>query len=755
MTSSSSAPDGDSREQAGHHIGRYKLLQEIGEGGMGSVWMAEQQEPVKRKVALKIIKLGMDTKEVVARFEAERQALALMDHAHIAKVLDGGATERGRPFFVMELVRGVPITDYCEQHRLDTAARLELFAKVCDAIQHAHHKGIIHRDVKPTNVMVTLHDGVPVPKVIDFGIAKATNAELTQKTLFTRYQQMVGTPDYMAPEQAEMSGLDVDTRADVYSLGVLLYELLTGSTPFNAERVLAKGYSELLRTIREDIPARPSTRIRTGPRLRAELDWVVMRALEKDRSQRYETAAGLGDDVRRYLRGAPVHAVPPSLFYRLRTFTRRNRSALGVAALVLVLGGGFGWSSLSAAQAEVRRVADRSQRAVAALDVAEFALEAAIDAPISRATEWVAASTAFERVADLRAEGEIDAAVAARAERFAEGYSSARDERDLALRVEDVLIHNAAHPDLESWTRMERELAAVMKSHGVDVDEDEPPVVAQKIRGHRFARRLVDVFELWIATRGNLGSMGGPKATRATMQPWADAIFAADSDPLRTGIRRSIYSGKPPTRASVAALLQGVDVEALDARTCSWLAMMHTGSGAPELADALIRGALRRFPDNVMLNFDYGLGLSFQNRPQEAIRYFARALTVRPGAAGIWRMMGGQLAKVGELDNAREAYAEACRHEDDYAPTWIDYGDVLLRLERWNEAVAAGRRAVRAQSDLPGGHAIIGRALMGLGEPAQALPELEECERCAARDPRFREPIGEWLAACRAAMNGK
>ncbi len=264
-------------ERPGDVIGRYKLLQEIGEGGMGMVWMAEQKQPVIRKVALKIIKLGMDTKDVVARFEAERQALALMDHPNIATVLDGGATEQGRPFFVMELVRGVPITQYCDQAKLGVTARLELFVQVCGAIQHAHHKGIIHRDIKPTNVMVTLHDGVAVPKVIDFGIAKATSAELTQRTMFTQYAQMIGTPEYMAPEQAEMSALDVDTRADVYSLGVLLYELLTGTTPFDLQQVLGKGFDELLRTIREEDPAKPSTRVvpvRRRRRLRRSAIWT-------------------------------------------------------------------------------------------------------------------------------------------------------------------------------------------------------------------------------------------------------------------------------------------------------------------------------------------------------------------------------------------------------------------------------------------------------------------------------------------------
>ncbi len=344
-------------EGPGTVIGRYKLLEKIGEGGMAVVYMAEQRYPVCRRVAFKIIKLGMDTQNVIARFEAERQALALMDHPNIAKVFDGGTTETGRPYFVMELVRGVSITDYCDQNRLSTRERLELFLPVCNAVQHAHQKGIIHRDIKPSNVMVTLHDGRPVPKVIDFGIAKATNQRLTEQTLFTRYSQMIGTPEYMSPEQAEMSGLDVDTRTDIYSLGVLLYELLTGTTPFAAETLRGAGYAEMQRIIRETDPLKPSTRIRTLGRtltsvahsrrsspemlsklVRGDLDWIVMKTLEKDRTHRYETAHALVEDIERHLRHEPILAGSPGTAYRIHKFLRRHRARLvtwSAAALVL------------------------------------------------------------------------------------------------------------------------------------------------------------------------------------------------------------------------------------------------------------------------------------------------------------------------------------------------------------------------------------------------------------------------------------
>ncbi len=340
-------------EGPGAIIGPYRLLHQIGEGGMGTVYLAEQERPVRRQVALKVIKAGMDTRQVVARFEAERQALALMDHVHIARVLDAGATDSGRPYFVMELVHGVPITSYCDANQLTPRQRLELFVPVCRAIQHAHQKGIIHRDIKPSNVLVTLHDGVPVPKVIDFGVAKATEQTQTERSLFTQHGTLVGTLEYMSPEQAEMGALGVDTRSDVYSLGVLLYELLTGGTPLGRERVREAAYAEVLRMIKEDEPPRPSTRlsdsgealasisalrqtesVKLTKLVRGELDWIVMRSLEKDRNRRYGTASGFAMDVQRYLNDELVEACPPSGWYRLRKLARRNRRALAAAAVL-------------------------------------------------------------------------------------------------------------------------------------------------------------------------------------------------------------------------------------------------------------------------------------------------------------------------------------------------------------------------------------------------------------------------------------
>ena len=374
---------GPSAERVGAIIDRYKLLERIGEGGFAVVYMAEQLHPVRRKVAVKVIKPGFDTRQVIARFEAERQALALMEHENIAKVLDAGATDLDRPYFVMELVHGVPITEFCDANDLPLRERLELFMQVCRAVQHAHMKGIIHRDIKPTNILVTLHDGVPVPKVIDFGVAKATDQKLTDKTLFTNYAQIVGTPLYMSPEQAEMTNIDVDTRSDVYSLGVLLYELLTGTTPLDKDRIKQSTFDEVRRIIREEEPPRPSTRLSSmgdharsilarrksdskqfGQFVRGELDWIVMKALEKERARRYDTAIGLAHDIARFLRGDTVEACPQSALYRLQKFARRNRGPVlaGGIGLLMLLGGIFGTTfGLIRAQHARRAEAERAQ----------------------------------------------------------------------------------------------------------------------------------------------------------------------------------------------------------------------------------------------------------------------------------------------------------------------------------------------------------------------------------------------------------
>jgi tetratricopeptide (TPR) repeat protein len=450
--------------QAGTVIaGRYKLLEEIGEGGMGTVWVAEQSQPVRRKVALKLIKAGMDSKTVLARFEAERQALAVMDHPHIAKVLDGGVTDTGRPFFVMEYVKGVPITHYCDATRLSVPQRLQLFVQVCQAVQHAHQKGIIHRDLKPSNILVAPYDDRPVPKVIDFGLAKAMHQSLTERTLHTAHETVLGTPLYMSPEQAQLNNLDIDTRSDIYSLGVLLYELLTGTTPLEKKRFKEAAWEEIQRLIREEEPPRPSTRLSSTDTLptlaasrqteparltrlvRGELDWIVMKALEKDRSRRYETANGFALDVQRYLAGEPVLAAPPSVCYRLGKLACKYRAALTTAAaLVVLLVAGVAvstWQAVRATQAE---------------SAARLAEQDAV-----QAQQAEAARAEGERLARLEAQAQkTNAEQAAAAEKLANEQAQKRLQQ--IEKANDILGSIFEHLDPKEIARADRPLQAIL-----------------------------------------------------------------------------------------------------------------------------------------------------------------------------------------------------------------------------------------------------------------------------------------------------
>jgi serine/threonine protein kinase/tetratricopeptide (TPR) repeat protein len=421
-------------EKPGTRIGPYKLMEQIGEGGFGLVFVAEQQEPVKRKVALKVIKPGMDSAQVIARFEAERQALALMDHPNIARVLDAGATGSGLPYFVMELVRGIPITDYCDQNQLSPLERLDLFIAVCQAIQHAHQKGIIHRDIKPSNLLVMSHDGKPVAKVIDFGVAKAINQQLTERTIYTNFAQMIGTPLYMSPEQAEMSGLDIDTRSDIYSLGVLLYELLTGTTPLEKKQLREAAYDEIRRLIREEEPPKPSTRLSTSDSIasiaaqrhtdpaklsklmRGDLDWITMKALEKDRTRRYDTANGLARDLQRYLADEVVEARPPSVGYRLRKYVRRHRVALTtVFVFVVTLKATTLFSIWQASRAFIAETIAEQER-----DEAARQRDAALAAQ-RKAEAAAGAERAAKKVADAeRAKAQKQADIAQAVQKFLE-----------------------------------------------------------------------------------------------------------------------------------------------------------------------------------------------------------------------------------------------------------------------------------------------------------------------------------------------
>jgi serine/threonine protein kinase/Flp pilus assembly protein TadD len=636
-------------------IGPYKLLEQIGEGGFGCVYLAEQTQPVKRQVALKILKPGMDSRQIVARFEAERQALALMDHPHIARIIDGGTTAQGRPYFVMELVRGLPITQYCDEHRLTIRQRLELFIQVCQAVQHAHQKGIIHRDIKPSNVLVANHDEPPVPKVIDFGVAKAMNQTLTDKSIYTQFAQLIGTPLYMSPEQAQLSGLDIDTRSDVYSLGVLLYELLTGTTPFELDVVREKGLDELRRMIREDDPAQPSQRISTlnadagstisekrslDPRklkrnLSGELDWIVMRALQKDRNRRYQSANELAEESQRYLDDRPVEACPPSVFYRMVKHAKRNRAALVVAMVLVfcmtVISGTVGWMA-----------SDRRSRQTHAETIVSEAISAA--QPRLR----IGDSMDFQlRAAVARAESQLD-----------NELLSAHWRKEIHQLLADVeMLHDLDELQFDGskTSTLNNYYSAIFQKYGLNLDALPPDDAAAKILASSIAPRLINAVDHWALERWRI-------ARRE--QGWRTLLkiaILADPDPWRVTLRQSHLNNI--TREEMEELVAKAPLESQPAATLWHLHQALRDRGANAAALAVLRKAQWHHPTDYWINTElaYMLQANAPKRPNEAIGYARAVIALRPEDAHARANLAAALMEAGQFEEAEKQAREAVR----------------------------------------------------------------------------------------------
>jgi tetratricopeptide (TPR) repeat protein/serine/threonine protein kinase len=751
-------------EGPGTVIGPYKLMEQIGEGGMGLVFAAEQQQPVRRKVALKVIKPGMDTRQVVARFEAERQALALMDHPNIAQVHDGGATAGGRPYFVMELVKGVPITEYCDQNQVAIRQRLELFLHVCQAIQHAHQKGIIHRDIKPSNVLVMSQDGTPLVKVIDFGVAKAIGQQLTDKTLYTQFAQLVGTPLYMSPEQAGQSSLDVDTRSDIYSLGVLLYELLTGTTPFDQERLKEVGFDEMRRIIREEEPPRPSTRISTlglaastvcsnrksdwkqlSRLFRGELDWIVMKALEKDRNRRYETASAFAADVQRYLNDEPVQACPPSAVYRLRKFARRHKRALVVAGLVLcfiaLLGGGGGWV--------LRDRAARAQRLTGQVQQLLDDIER-----LEREQKWPEALAAVERAEAALAGGEADDAIRQR-------VAEARRGLAFVARLDRIRQDRDRFTDGKPYRRQAaRDYALAFREYGVDVEALPPEEAVARLQTNpTLAVPIAAALDDWAADRRSQ-SMGDP----SQWKPLVAVARRLDPDPLHDRLRAAW--GQPITpelQADLRQLTEAIDVKAHRPATIELLFLTLMLSHLPDPAIRILRDGQYAYPADFWLNMYLGTVLREQKDYAGAVRYASVAVALRPESAPALVNLGACLARQKKLDEGIARYQAAIGIDPTYAIAHASLGAVLKDEGMLPEALACCRKAIELDPNSPFALNNLGSVLVTQGKSDEAMVYLRKAIALAPTDAlahhnlamalHQQKKLDEALAECRRGID--
>jgi tetratricopeptide (TPR) repeat protein/tRNA A-37 threonylcarbamoyl transferase component Bud32 len=723
-TSDAGATVPPSLEPTASRIGPYKLLQLIGEGGMGTVWMAEQTTPVKRIVALKFIKAGLDSRQVLARFDAERQALALMDHPNIAKVLDAGATEQGRPYFVMELVKGIPITRFCDEKHLTPRERLELFIPICQAVQHAHQKGIIHRDIKPSNVVVGLYDGKPIPKIIDFGVAKATGPKLTEATLFTGFGTVIGTPEYMSPEQAQLDNLDIDTRSDIYSLGVLLYELLTGTTPFTRKDLEKAGILEMLRVIREQEPTKPSTKLSTAESLptlaanrgiepaklkklvRGELDWIVMKALEKDRNRRYETANAFAMDVQRYLADEPVLACPPSAGYRLRKFARRNLGRLAVAALVLcflmLLGSGVGWvvRDRSARDAEAARQ-QRERQAKVAGEVESIFGEVE---HLEKEQKWPEALAAAKRAEAAVAGGEADDAIQRRVgERLKDLAFIDRLEQ---IRMEGATIVVGTQFD---YAGVVREYPRAFRDYGVDIEVLPVETVIDRLKARpALAIPLAAALDDWVGAR----QVVARKAASAWMRLIAVAR-AIDTDSLRDRVRAA--SGQPVTpelQANLRRLAESIDVRMLQPATLYRLAVTLRRARLPEVALRIEQEAQHAHAGDFWVNHLLAMHCHDRKDYEGAVRFYTAAISTRPNSVAAHNNLGIALSDQKKLDEAIVCHNKPIELDPKLAGSHDSLGSALRKQQKLPEAIAAHRKAIELDPNYATAHNNLGVALL-------------------------------------------
>jgi tetratricopeptide (TPR) repeat protein len=694
---------------------------------------------------LKVVKPGMDTRHVVARFEAERQALAMMDHPNIAKVHDGGATPSGRPYFVMELVQGVPITEYCDQNQLTPRQRLELFLPVCQAVQHAHHKGIIHRDLKPSNVLVSQHETTPVVKVIDFGVAKAVGQNLTDKTLSTGFAQMIGTPLYMSPEQAQLNGQDIDTRSDIYSLGVLLYELLTGTTPLDKERLGAGGYDEMRRIIREEELPRPSARVSTldpaattassrrqsDPRrlsqlLRGELDWIVMKALEKDRNRRYETANGLARDVERYLNDEPVAACPPSAWYRFRKFTRRRKITLVVAACAFLalagIAGGIGWG-----------VRDRAAR--------EEALDHAVDrtlnetGPLIQQEKWSEALGAVERADQLLAaagrtnrllrllELRTDLSMAERLERIYQRPDPALPVLTSSAGGKGPTIQERRGPSEQDFfmgRQADAEYARAFREFGIDIDSLAPAEAAAQIARSGIFLALIRALDEWGGLRMRARGRNDPG--------WKKLVTIArlaDPDPWRNRCRDALLRRD---RAAIEELADRVPTDQVSVRTLWLLGTTLRDVGAPDKAVSLLLRAQREYPSDLWINDalgDLSMNAFRPPRTDDALRFYSIALALRPTRPQLHDAIGVILQRKHDVEGAVHEYQAALRIDRNDAWAHINLGNVLFEKKDFEGASSEYRAALTIDPNIAIAHNNLGLSLINRKDVEGAIREYQ------------------------------